>query len=909
MARWHATARYLAESLPDFSFLVVPLTFEQVPQAVEKHHIDFLIINSSYYVTLESSHGVSRIATLKNRINGISQNVFGSVIFTVSERNDLNVLQDLRGKDFLAVDANSLGGWQMAWREFHNEKIDPAEDFRSLTYAGTHDEVVYGVLAGRADAGSVRTDTLERMSSEGKIDLQRIKIIHKQTVAGFPYLLSTKLYPEWPFAKLKHTSETLASRVAVALLDMSYENPAAREANIAGWTIPLDYQAVHELMQELRIGLYARHLGPVTWADIYMEHRNSIFLTILLVIAVVAVALFVSGVNAKLRSSREQLKEQLERLKTTEAFLAASEQNYREIFNAANDAFFIHDLASGAILDVNKTMCDLFGYDRDEIANLEVADLSLNHPPYSTKEATAWIDKCVHVGPQTFEWRAKKKNGELFWAEVTLQRATLGGEERILAVVHDIDRRKEAEGELEKYQHDLVELVEERTFALRQANLELQRQESCLAEAQRIAHLGSWDWQIPNNEIWWSEEVYRIFGISPRDFNACYESFLAALHPDDLARVKEAVTRSLRNKERYDIEHRILRPNGEVRFVHEWAEVVQGDGGRSTRMVGTVLDITERKLAEKAKKELENQLIQAQKMEALGTMAGGIAHDFNNILSAILGYTELSRLEIDNRQVLQQHLDSIYSAAIRTRDLIAQILTFSRRSKVVVQPLCLAPIIREVMKLLQATTPATIELRSSIESEEAKIMADPTRIHQVLMNLCMNAIHAIGEEIGFIDIRLSEAELASDCGLSGLGPGRYLKLSVTDSGPGISQNIQNNIFEPFFTTKEKGVGTGMGLAVVHGIVTTFGGAIFLTSEEGRGATFDLYFPRLQDDELDFSCDAEKDRPIPKGQERVLLVDDEQQIVEMTEQLLKSFGYKVTSTSDSFRYYGCQLSKK
>ena len=895
--KWNPTASYLQNQIPQFSFEILPLDFSEVRQSLARKEIDFLITNSGYYVDLETEFGISRIATLKNRLNSFNTNVFGGVIFTRADRKDITCLHDLEGKDFFAVDPDSFGGWQMAWREFHKHKINPSRDFHLLQFAGTHDEVVQAVLSGKGDAGTVRTDTLERMAQEGKIDLSLVKVLQSRTdPASFPFLLSTELYPEWPFAKMKHCPDELAARVAIALLSMETESEAARGANIAGWTVPLDYQPVHELMQELHIGPYARHPGRVTFADIYREHTYGVLLSSLLFFLLLVASTIMLRLNRNLTAARTDLAGKLQKLKLSEAALRTSEQNYREIFNATNEAFFVHDLTSGAILDVNQAMCDMYGYQKEEARKLSVGDLSVNTTPYSNEEAAQWIEKSIKEGPQIFEWRARKKNGELFWAEVNLKRASIASEDRILAVVHDISRRKETEHELEQYQEQLEKLVEDRTQALRETNRELYRQEQCLAEAQRIAQLGSWDWKIQSNDLWWSEEVYRIFGLSPRDFDENYDSFLQMVHPEDRPQVEKAVNSALQTKKPYSIEHRVARPDGEIRIVHERGEAFFDDQGNPVRMVGTVLDITEKKQAEKEKEKLEAQLIQAQKMEAVGTLAGGIAHDFNNLLTAIIGYAELSQLEIRDRQIVESNLSEIFKAGMRARSLVSQILTFSRRDKVLIQPVRVSSIIKETLKLLRAILPATIEFKQNILSDSGRIMADPTRLHQVMMNLCTNASHAMGDIPGTLAVSLTEEELPDPSPIQPLEPGSYLKLSVSDTGHGIDEEIQDRIFEPFFTTKEKGHGTGMGLSVVHGIVKGCGGEIFLTSEKNKGTTFDLYFPQIltapQRDEVVATS------ALPKGNERILLVDDEKQLAALGGQLLKLLDYKVVTMTSS-----------
>ena len=253
---WEPTAQYLTSKVPGYSFEAVPLAFEEVFPAVENQDVDFILVNSALYVDLEVNYGASRIATLENRGSIETYTVFGGVIFCQSDRSDIENLDDLKEKSFMAVNETSFGGWHMAWRELKASGIYPYNDFSSLQFGGTHDAVVYAVRDGIVDAGTVRTDTLERMVAEGKIDLCEFYIINQQETADFTFVHSTRLYPEWPLAKLEHTPDDLAKKVAIALLSMSPDDPATTAGKCGGWTIPLNYEPVHECLKELSAGPY-----------------------------------------------------------------------------------------------------------------------------------------------------------------------------------------------------------------------------------------------------------------------------------------------------------------------------------------------------------------------------------------------------------------------------------------------------------------------------------------------------------------------------------------------------------------------------------------------------------------------------------------------------------------------------
>jgi len=309
-------------------------------------------------------------------------------------------------------------------------------------------------------------------------------------------------------------------------------------------------------------------------------------------------------------------------------------------------------------------------------------------------------------------------------------------------------------------------------------------------------------------------------------------------------------------------------------------------------------EIEERKHAAKQKESLQKQLIQSQKMEAIGTLAGGIAHDFNNILSAIIGYTEISLADAPKHSDLQGNLNNLLKAGFRGRELTKQILTFSSQSEFESKPIRVGPLVKECIKFLRASLPATIEIRQNLKSN-ATVMADPTLIHQVIMNLCTNAAHAMHEKGGILNIRLAEVELDSDfaSGYQDVFPGKFLRLSVDDTGCGIPSDTVDHIFEPFFTTKEKGEGTGMGLSVVHGIVKKYHGLITVSSDPEKGTGFNVFLPVIETNAI---SDNDKEEIPLSGTERILFVDDEYFQVDLGKIIFERLGYEVVTKTNSLK---------
>ncbi|MHC1727512.1 MAG: cache domain-containing protein [Syntrophobacteraceae bacterium] len=325
------------------------------------------------------------------------------------------------------------------------------------------------------------------------------------------------------------------------------------------------------------------------------------------------------------------------------------------------------------------------------------------------------------------------------------------------------------------------------------------------------------------------------------------------------------------------------------------ASPVRDSSGKIINYVSIHRDIT-------TEVRLEKELRQAQKMEAIGTLAGGIAHDFNNILTAIIGYSEIAKSKIDEGTPLSRNLDQVLKAATRARDLVKQILTFSRQAEQELRPVQVAPIVEEALKLLRSSLPSTIEIRKSIElkSEEGVVLSDSTQIHQVMMNLCANAAHAMRKRGGVLDVTLSETDITAGqkslVTALDLEPGRYVRTTISDSGHGMDAAVLERIFDPYFTTKEPGEGTGMGLAVVQGIVRKHGGAVAVHSELGTGTTFDVYLPRVEEETMSPVAEAAEQSPV--GSERILFVDDEKGLADLGKEMLESLGYKVTARTSS-----------
>ena len=310
--------------------------------------------------------------------------------------------------------------------------------------------------------------------------------------------------------------------------------------------------------------------------------------------------------------------------------------------------------------------------------------------------------------------------------------------------------------------------------------------------------------------------------------------------------------------------------------------------------------ILEKKVEERTKAlaQSERQLQQVMKLQAIGTLAGGIAHDFNNILFPIVGYTELTMDDVPADSQARQNLEEVLKATNRAKELVQQILTFSRRGGGKRKSLKVQFLIKEALKLLRATIPSTIEIECKVNEECGPIMGDPTQIHQVIMNLCTNAYHAMQETGGKLEVQLKEVDISYEKSVErvGMKVGRHLELTVKDSGHGMEPEVLERIFEPYYTTKEQGKGTGLGLSVIHGIIKNHGGDISVSSQPGKGTTVTVLLPVI--DDIDAEIEPVETTTATQGNERILLIDDEKQIIDIEQRILERLGYKVTPKTDS-----------
>lgn len=548
---------------------------------------------------------------------------------------------------------------------------------------------------------------------------------------------------------------------------------------------------------------------------------------------------------------------------------------YRSLFNHSHDAILVYGLderdQAGKFVEANDTSCALLGYTRQELLELTPkaieAGVDGERPPHVVLREQQSSGRVP--AEMVVERVYRTKTGSEVPVEATIRLLSLEGRTVVMCAAHDITKRQTALTALRESERQFQDF-----FTRSPIGIAIYDAEQAVKDVNHAA--------------------LAMFGLSERSQFAKIDLFHAA-----------------RFSEEYRQE---LLKGGTIRFEWEfncdeerqrsrlpltrsgccWFDVFATNLGldaafNAKGFLVQIQDVTDRRRVEEALRKNERALRQSQKMEAIGSLAGGIAHDFNNILTPILGYTEMALLSTPQGANVRAHLDEIRKASHRAKGLVKQILAFSRQSGNEALPVRMGAIVNEVRMLLKGSTPPNVELRCSTRLERDIVLADPTQIHQVIMNLCSNAFYAMREKGGVLELSLKSVLVGSNVreALSRLNPGAYVDLIIRDTGCGMDKKTMDRIFEPFFTTKKPGEGTGMGLAVAHGIVSGLNGTIYVESEVGKGSVFHVVLPlAIQETEQV----AEQAEPPPSGSGTVLFVDDEGDIVAMAEQMLSSLGY-------------------
>ena len=530
----------------------------------------------------------------------------------------------------------------------------------------------------------------------------------------------------------------------------------------------------------------------------------------------------------------------------------------------------------------NRSFEERFGIDAHKLSGMHIQDV-IGEKLY--RKNLPFMQAVLRGESQAFEQQVTLSDGKKVFELVNYIPDSIDAEVRgFYVLVFDITKMKQSE-------HALLD------------------KQRMLKEAQQMSRIGSWSVELPGNLLEWSDETYRIYGVTPDDFVPTLETFLQLIHPDDQPAMSAVIASRLAGKNPPDIAFRVIHPDGKIRVINGSGRLECDAAGVPVRMTGTVQDITEMKQAEAEREQLYAQLLQAQKMESIGQLTGGIAHDFNNMLGIILGYTNLiKQVSADSTAAnsrLQKYIEAILVAGNRAKDLIEKMMLYSRKKEKTLDKgmsfVRIHPVVKETLEMLQSSIASSISINYHVSNAELNEVLcariEPVQLQQILMNLVVNARDAIGD-YGTIDVSLNR--ISGTAGVCNACherfSGDYVVLTVADSGHGIPHHLKNKVFDPFFTTKDVGKGTGMGLSVIHGIVHTLGGHIVLQSQAGQGTSIQIMLPELNTTAIYTSNSQSPDNDIAFNGLRIMVVDDEPAMLFMLAELLTHHGATVDTYS-------------
>lgn len=566
--------------------------------------------------------------------------------------------------------------------------------------------------------------------------------------------------------------------------------------------------------------------------------------------------------------------------KKAEQALRLSEEKLRAIFDNAPYTISINRLEDGTYLEANKAFLRNRGIDREELANMKSTDYAL----LSEDQIAVIRDRLRKDGAvSNMEATIARRDGSLAHIVYSSVLLNIQGEKQVLSMTVDVTDRKAAELALQRSEEELRRIVAQQSLLLN--FLPMAFYTAAASDKYGIA--------------WISDQVSRITGFTSEQFINDSRLWRSRIHPEDKAAVLN-IFDGIKTTDPVFAEYRWQHADGSYHWFQDNAVLVCDKDGAPGDIIGSWLDITGQKKAESERKALQQQLMHAQKMEAIGTLAAGIAHDFNNILFPMTGYLEMVIKQLTEGDPFFQKISLVLEGARRAGDLVRQILSITRMTEEKSRPLKIGLIIKEAAILFRSSLPASIDIQTEIDMNHGNIVADPIHIHQIVMNLVVNAYHAMQETGGKVRIILREEAVGqNDSEHLGVIPGKYVKLSVSDTGIGMTPEVVEKIFEPYYTTKEAGRGTGLGLFVVHGLVKQYGGAVVVDSVPGMGTDFHIFLPLSgrAGHEKSKRC-LHRDNPDLAGHECILVVDDEEMITRMIRDYLQVYGYRVLTCNNS-----------
>jgi PAS domain S-box-containing protein len=874
--------RYLSGRLPDIDVRVLSLDFAAMERAVLSRQVDLLITSTPDYLTFAHRIGLSApLVSIVQYHDGKRLPGIGGTVLARSDRKDINSLRDLRGKRIAVLGDRSLGGFQVQAYELLQQGIRIDREAVLVKSGLPQDRAMEYLLDGQVDAAFVRGGVLESWVRSGLIDATTLKVIGRRNLPGYPFALSTPLYPNSPVAAMPQLDIALAKRVAAVLLTMP-AGTLGDDPIITDFSLPADYESIRRMARELKLPPYD-HEPPITWADIWDDHRPWVIALTVSLTTVIALLGYASLNVVRLRRSAERLH--------------ASESRFRRLFEDSRQPAIL--LRGPCVVDANQAAANILGRSAPlELIGSTPADFSPERQPdgaLSTDKATAMINFATEQGAHQFEWQHSRSDGEPLEVNVLLTLIDLGGEEMLHAALNDVTQAKKNAAELAEYRRHLEELVARRTEALEAANEKIRASESRLALALDAANDAIWDWDIATGTVYSSPAYYRMLGYEPGEFTGTLGNlFFDRLQPHEKPGVLARVTQALEAGQAA-MELQLRAKDGTYRWVFTRARVVERDEqGKPKRAAGTISDIT-------ARKEMELALLEAKELAEAANVAkssflANMSHEIRTPMNAILGFTQLLELELDEPEALQK-LDRIHAAARHLLGIIDDILDFSKieaeRLSLLDENLDVVALMQEVHGML-AERAAVKNLYLRIEPEPTlqgvALLGDSMRIRQVLLNFVGNAVKFTAQGGVILRARI-EADNPEDL---------LLRFEVHDTGIGLSDAEQSRLFLPFEQVQSGNTrvygGTGLGLAISRRIARLMGGDCGVTSTEGTGSLF-WFTVRLRHGRIAVTESSRSAGREPRRGANVLLVEDNEVNQLMARAMLGRFGLVVDVAND------------
>ncbi len=823
----------LNHDFPGIRFqMVAAATTERLVEMVGRGQVDFTLSNPISVVQLSYREGARPIATAVELVRGQPTPWMAGVAFTADSKNGIHTILDARRKRVAALDPFALGGWLSVKGEWQVLGIDAFRDTAAVHFLNNYWKIANAVCEGKADIGILSTTGFERIRNTCPAGF---RILTAPGLASSAGQASTRTYPESAVTAREGVDEQLVSHVAAALITMPRNGPAAKAANVYGFTAPLSYVPVEHLMQQLRTPPFESY-GRLTTFEAVRQHWLEF---------IAALCIFLLLLSGALVRSRRLNRE-----------LRRSESFRQRLFDNSPLPIMVADAASGRFIEANPQAIRVLGLEaRDQLIGASFLDISspaqADGRP-AAERARRVLDASGSPAETVFDWRFQRPDKTTRDAEV-----------------HAIGFESDT-GPL--IQFTAIDVTESRRLAQRVR---------LLAHALESAGEAIWICGTRGDIVYVNEAFRRTYGFDDAEIIGRNMSALISARTDSAVRERilgDGQTRSWRG----DMWN--IAKDGREFPVMISVSAIKDESGNPVATVVCARDLTDFR-------QLQEQYLQSQKLEAIGQLAGGVAHDFNNLLTVINGYSEM--LLNSDGSPPAEGVREIYDAGMQAAELTRQLLAFSRRQVIRPAPIDINTLILESGKMFQRLLGEDITLRTDLDPAVGRVLADQGSLRQVLMNLLVNARYAMPRG-GEVTISTRHEEFASYAATRGLElePGDYVALAVSDDGVGMTEEVRSRIFEPFFSTKGE-QGSGLGLATVYGIVQQSKGAITVASSPGKGAVFTVYLPRTA------SSATRQDEPRPRaagpksnGTRTVMIVEDQDDVRGYTRRVLERAGYKV-----------------